>query len=467
MDFSDNYDAVLKQMNVRLDTRKMKHNINKNTPLLPFQSREPERVIFEKGFYRILGEFARIELNKKWDNNLNIDDLFRDIIESDEVEVEDDSEEYLKKLIQEYLFNEKDELVILNPYLFLYIPLSNNKRSKGQHEIALFIRDIFSKDNEKLRNFFTNKKTSHTFVKFILNFMPGLDPVEIPEKYVKKFDNIVNLFNEDINFAIDYDNFLIENIDKIFAYYYFFYISQLILKLSKGFDVENEDIDDLYFLLDWEKASKNRKTIDKGYNFLKEKNKSTFSRVCLIDQLNTLLGTTELLEKDMLDYYKRLDFESQKNLLHYLKKWTATYQYIRTVDLDKTSIDEYMINLPDDFKKLVNILYDTMNGEKGISKEPKSRYALNLDEICKKFFLKRRGSYGYIFNIDRDMLLVITALCVKDKKIKLNQLFEEYEKRGLFFDKHSKKEIINFLNKLNLIDKKSDSGDAQYVKPIL
>lgn len=65
------------------------------------------------------------------------------------------------------------------------------------------------------------------------------------------------------------------------------------------------------------------------------------------------------------------------------------------------------------------------------------------------------------------MLLVITALCVKDKKIKLNQLFEEYEKRGLFFDKHSKKEIINFLNKLNLIDKKSDSGDAQYVKPIL
>lgn len=98
MDFSDNYDAVLKQMNVRLDTRKMKHNINKNTPLLPFQSREPERVIFEKGFYRILGEFARIELNKKWDNNLNIDDLFRDIIESDEVEVEDDSEEYLKKI---------------------------------------------------------------------------------------------------------------------------------------------------------------------------------------------------------------------------------------------------------------------------------------------------------------------------------------------------------------------------------
>ena len=61
----------------------------------------------------------------------------------------------------------------------------------------------------------------------------------------------------------------------------------------------------------------------------------------------------------------------------------------------------------------------------------------------------------------------MTALCVKDKKIRLNQLFEEYEKRGLFFDRYSKEEIIKLLTKLNLIDKKSDSGDAQYVKPIL
>ena len=65
------------------------------------------------------------------------------------------------------------------------------------------------------------------------------------------------------------------------------------------------------------------------------------------------------------------------------------------------------------------------------------------------------------------MLLVITTLCVKDKKIKLNQLFKEYERRGLFFDRYSKNEIVKLLNELNLIDKKSDSGDAQYVKPIL
>ncbi|MGN1185790.1 MAG: DNA phosphorothioation-dependent restriction protein DptG, partial [Methanobrevibacter wolinii] len=266
MDFSDNYDNVLHQLNVKLNTKKVKHNINKNTPLLPFQSREPERVIFENGFYRVLGEFARIELDKKWDKDLDIERLFNDIKEdSNEVEVGDGIEEYLKKIIKEYLFNEKDELIILNPFLFLYIPLSNNKRAKGQHEIALFFRDIFAKDNDKLRNFFKNKDTNHTFIKFILNYIPNLPNEETNVKYVKKFNNIVNLFNEDINFIIDYEDFLIENINKIFAYYYFFYVSQLILILSKDFDGKNNEIDDLYFLLDWEKASKNRKTINKGY----------------------------------------------------------------------------------------------------------------------------------------------------------------------------------------------------------
>ena len=62
---------------------------------------------------------------------------------------------------------------------------------------------------------------------------------------------------------------------------------------------------------------------------------------------------------------------------------------------------------------------------------------------------------------------MITALCVKEDRIKLNDLFKEYERRGLFFDRYSKEEIINLLNTWNLIDKKSDSGDAQYVKSIL
>ena len=75
--------------------------------------------------------------------------------------------------------------------------------------------------------------------------------------------------------------------------------------------------------------------------------------------------------------------------------------------------------------------------------------------------------HGLVLNISQEFLLLITALVVKDDKMRINDLFKEYEKRGLFFDQESKKEIVNRLDNLTYIDKKSDSGDAQYVKSIL
>ena len=89
-----------------------------------------------------------------------------------------------------------------------------------------------------------------------------------------------------------------------------------------------------------------------------------------------------------------------------------------------------------------------------------------MDAIARSYFLKSRGSYGFVLNIERDMLYVITALCVKSK-MTTKDLFKEYEKRGLFFDSKSKDQILEYLTNLNLIEKKSDSGDVRYVKPIL
>ena len=72
-----------------------------------------------------------------------------------------------------------------------------------------------------------------------------------------------------------------------------------------------------------------------------------------------------------------------------------------------------------------------------------------------------------MLNMTQEMLLMITAICIKEDKITLKDLFKEYERRGLFLDSYSQVEVIDLLGKLNLINKKSDSGDAQYVKSIL
>jgi len=459
MDFSQNYENLLKQMNYKRDERKVTHNNFKSSPLLPFQTRHPERVKFDNGFNSILGEFTRIELNKKWVDNFDMNQIVTDIIGNDSV-ITNGYDEKLEAILQEYLFND-NELNILNPYLFSYIPLSNNKQYIGEKDIALFLRDIFCQNNDDLIDFFEIKKSNHAIINLILSNITKLDDKTYEVKYKSVLTNIVDLFNEDINYAIKHEKFLINNISNIFELYYFFYVSQLVLKLNKDYHEYDEDIEELYFLLDWESVDKNRKTVNGyGWRFLQSKSDNLAAKISVVDQINILFGGKNYsLLSDIYKQYNMLSIAEQNEFIEYLKKWVLDYRDARGLEV---------ISLPNEFKELTNILFESLNDKKGIGVEIRtSRYPLNLEEITKKFFAKRRGRYGLVLNITRDMLLTVTALCVKDNKIKLHQLFKEYEKRGLFFDKYSKEEIESFLTKLNLIDKKSDSGDAKYVKPVL
>ena len=460
MNFSQNYEELLKHMKYKHDEKKVTHNNFKSSPLLPFQTRHPERVKFDNGFNSILGEFSRLELNKKWIDDFDVNQIILDIINNNSVNIEGD-DKHLEILLKEYLFNDNNELNILNPFLFSYIPLSDNKQAIGEKDIALFLRDVFSKDNENLVNFFRKNKSSHAIINLILSNIEELDDETIPVKFESMLPNIVDLFNEDINYAIEHKNFLINDISNIFSYYYFFYISQLILKLNKDYNEEISDVEPLFYLLDWESVSKNRKTVKGfGWDVLKRKSYNLAAKVSVVDQLNILFGTEKYcLLGDIYNQFSQLNISEQEEFIKYLKMWVENYRFVRGFE---------DIDLPNEFKELTKILYESLNDEKGIGVEIRtSRYPLNLEEVLKSFFAKGRGSYGFVLNITREMLLTITTLCVKDKKIKLEQLYEEYEKRGLYFDSYSKDEIEILLTKLNLIDKKSDGGDAKYVRPIL
>ncbi|WP_144029313.1 DNA phosphorothioation-dependent restriction protein DptG, partial [Paenibacillus campinasensis] len=65
-------------------------------------------------------------------------------------------------------------------------------------------------------------------------------------------------------------------------------------------------------------------------------------------------------------------------------------------------------------------------------------------------------------------LLFLTKIMIKDEtKIRLKKLFEEFGLRGIIFDRDTQTAIIEYFEKLNLLEKKSDSGDAIYVKAFL
>ena len=89
--------------------------------------------------------------------------------------------------------------------------------------------------------------------------------------------------------------------------------------------------------------------------------------------------------------------------------------------------------------------------------------------FVQKNFGKFRGVLGYTLSVHESDIVMFTRIILQENegKIRLGKLFEEFESRGLLFDRESRKRIVELFEKMNLLEKRSDSGDAQYVKYIL
>jgi DNA phosphorothioation-dependent restriction protein DptG len=237
----------------------------------------------------------------------------------------------------------------------------------------------------------------------------------------------------------------------------------LTLKISqkgKGkLDLNNE----VFYTLDWEATSKNRKSYGYGYQMIKEAARTLLIDINSLEHLNFLMGTDHSQSYFELQLtYEQLPSDEKEVLLGLLNQWIVEYRF-------HLALPEQ--NLPENltYEDLVAKLYASIEEayEKPTMQGPRNRYSLSIEEIGKKFFLKTRGSLGYMLNVSQDLLLLLTALSLKKERKSLKQVFLDLELRGLYLDRYSREEIVKLYDKLNLLDKKSDSGDAQYVKPIL
>jgi DNA phosphorothioation-dependent restriction protein DptG len=199
--------------------------------------------------------------------------------------------------------------------------------------------------------------------------------------------------------------------------------------------------------------------------------------VDLLNHLN-LPGFTKTFDYIALKlYYQELDNIDKENLINAVKGISETYQrYVPDVEDDWQNFDEQFISslkrrkITDAFEMEVYKLWFMIEYqfENSGRKKPKGNYANWFIFFCKENFLKYRGRNGSSLSFDHIMLLFLTKLCIGDRpKIRLKDLWQEYQERGVSFDDASRQAIIELFEKINLLEKKSDSGDAQYVKAIL
>ncbi|WP_156291354.1 DNA phosphorothioation-dependent restriction protein DptG [Oceanobacillus salinisoli] len=456
MSYTEHLNELRKSLSIKKDKQGLKHTINKKSPILPFPTRNPERAKFAQGFNGVTGEFARTISDNKINADVTMDSVIEKI--TNKVNPKEEDMPYFVRLVHMFLSDDLKSMKVFHPHIFQYTPMTSGKEAKGEANIALFIRDVLLGKDDNVRNFFAKTEADHLVAKLILDQLDHLENSERENRYHNLIPMISDVFKEDLLYLMNHREYFIENIHLFLAYYYFFYITQVTLKLNQFQKGTWDTINEVVYTLDWEASSKSRIGYERGYQRIKESGRHLLVHVNCLEHLNFLFGTTHASGySDLKQQYEKLTVEEQRDLVQVLRKWIEEYRY-------HTSLPELDLN-DNSYDNLVMKLYQSIN--EGITLETKSRYSLSIEEIGKRYFLKTRGVLGYMLNISQDFLLLLTTISVKDKRKSLKDVFKEFERRGIFFDRHSQEAVVQLYDKLNILDKKSDSGDAQYVKPIL
>lgn len=450
-------DDLRKSLNIKEANGKktLKHTINKKTAFLPFQTRNPERAKFKNGYSPVLGQLFRYIEGVK-SASIDRDNLIKNICNT--VMTNDEDKPHLERIVDSFIY-QSGNMRIFHPIIYKYIPLSDSKEADGEKEIAQYIYDSLIGENENiLGDFLAVSDREHVLSRLIIEHLPVLEEEKIKRKYSPALPFIRNLFIEDLKILLTNRDFFMNHINLFFAYYYFYSITQMTMKLNQFEKMDPNHPIPVYYNLDWEKTNRSRRAVTTGYKLITANARKLLTHVNVLEHLNFIFGTENKNYLELKAFFDELEQEKQEQILDDIYTWTQEYTEIVLGNNEE-------IQRMHSLEEAVKQLYLQLN--EGISLETKYRYALAINEIGKLYFIKSRGSLGNTLNVTQDFLILLTAVSVKKEKISLKQLFKEFEKRGVYFDRYSQEEIIELFNKLNLIEKRSDSGDAQYVKPIL
>lgn len=424
------------------------HNINGR--IFPFYTRNPERVKYKDDFTEIVGMVARYSVGKQ----MVLEDLSnvygKKLLESI------DSRNVTSSEIKEIFsinFNE-----VQNPFMLSFYPVKNETKKerdelKGKKMLAAYITHLFKLDeNEEWKSFIQKNSPSDLYEEVIINNLPELNENKEKEEKFHFFDQnrAIKLFSKDLKVLLKNEKLFLKYISLFISYYYFNYIIQQLYNLTR----EERTNFVSWYVFDKEKVSSGRNAVKQGYPIIQGLSKELLINDDLLQFLNEIVQSKNFMS--FSDIVKKLN--SNTSWFEELRQFNSKYAEYKELEYEDTG----------NVSKQINQLREYL-GEANISEAAiVSRYRKSFDEFVNLSFIKRRGRYGYILNASQDLILMFVIIIIGEKKrILIRDLFNEFEFRGLYFDKASKKEILAFFEEINILDKLSDSGDAQYVRTIL
>lgn len=454
-----------------------KDNWQEGIKLLPFSSNTSSAYDKKCGLHGTTGEFFRL-----WDNDgtQSIEDFEKTAVEP--------VKEYLanKQMpdvqISEFIRMMRDIMVIngnlnITDSAFLkYLPLVPNderilendrkKYKNGQKRLANYLYSMLS---DELQNS-GHSETSNLFSKILEK---ALTPFEGYSEESKERDYYIlpyikYSFEKDLDWMLKQEESVKVKYFPLLLHFYACYaVTQAIVRITAK-DKRNEDVPaPFYFILNSERASVNHDAVVRGWSYQIPKSSldKLYGKSQALDILNSVLGGNIGFYDNIRKKLNETDFEDNRELCNEL---LSKYQKEKREVIDRrisetASIEEIEIDVHsyDDFISTLEHLCTSHQSSSYISRMRKKV----IDLLSVRFLQSRRGNFVLV--LDNEMLTFLVALFTKSKKTKLEDLYRLFNSYGIYFNRGSRLAIEEYLLKLNLLDRKSDSGEAQYVTVIL
>lgn len=451
------------------------HRTGNVAEILPFIASR-SRPLIRGRFYQVFGEYVRniCKLNlKKPKGKMNevhsyLDELYHSLLEEINFQSSEDKNNFLR-FIKSFLFNE-NTIKPIHPYLYNYMTTEKTYQNE-MSKYGEFLYDILIGSDQDMKRIFNNKNTEDLLTEIILSKMDFVRPVTSNKKstYQNLLPVLSKIYKEDVLYLSNHKSYFLTSFPLLTHFYVFMYTCQLILKFEQYTSADFNKLNLFYFALDWESVSGRREaaTGPGSFRVIKEQSANLFPHVHAMSHLSHNTSNKQTDDLFQFQTYPELfalatndNPAVKRNFLKTINEWIVNYSQLEWIK-NTVNVNSQNTSLEQAFKELQGAL------RQGMSKVARERYGAHVEHLGSGQFIKSRGSLGFVFNLTHEFILLLTAVSVKNKRIPLSNLFEEYERRGITLDWRSKNEIIQYLDNLNFIDKKSDSGDAQYVKPIL
>ena len=450
--------------------------------LIPFDSRNASAFDKNCSLQGTTGEFFRLWAN---DGTKSIESFS----ESAETPVKDylvNSRQMPTLQASEFVRMMKDIMVVngnlnvTNTNFLKYLPLvpnderiSTRERSMykdGQKKLSNYVYSMLSLDVD----FTSTGASKDLFTKILEEALSS--SVGHQEKRTEGEYYIINYirdsFNEDFTWLMSQEETVKVKYLHLFFYFYACYsVTQAIVNINSKSENVTTSPKPFFFILANEKASINHDAITRGWTHIipTKSLDRLYGKSQALDIINCILGNNIGFYSDVIHKLNETSFDDNKESCVEL---IELYQAEKRKVLEARNSERYILDSFGEIDTEVNSYEDFYNKLEKLciglqSPSYTSRMRKKVIDLLSVRFLQNRKRSGYVLTLDNEMLTFLIALFTKSKKTKLEDMYRLFNSYGIYFNRGSRIAIEEYLLKLNLLDRKSDSGEAQYVTVIL